>query len=91
MAITVAYIERYFELKGVPFDKAYFTRRQLVLAIVSAFLGAQGLASIVLSLKLFAVGDMAVLFLGTVVVLLLSKGPAEYFMKRLMPLKKKGD
>ena len=89
LAGVVAYIERSFELKGVSFDTAYFTRSQLVSSIVFAFLAAQALASVVLSIKLFAVGDMAVIFFGTVTTLALLKGPAEYVMKQLMPDKNK--
>jgi len=91
LAGVVAYIGRYFELKEVSETTPYFTLDQLLTAIIFAFLAAQALASVVLSIKLFAVGDMAVIFFGTVITLVLLKGPAEYVMKQLMSDKNKAE
>lgn len=87
LAGVVAYIERYYELKGVPPEMTYFTRSQLLYSIMFAFLAAQALTSIVLSIKLFEVGDTALLSVLIPGVLVLLKWPAESIMRWLMPTK----
>lgn len=87
IALVVACIGHWVESRGTPRAKAYPTLYELVGSIFLWFLAAQTISSIVLSVKLFAVGDMAIIFIATITSLAIFKKPAEYFIRWLLLIK----